>query len=104
MTVIFEITDASGVSHIGSVQGSGGALGGGASHRGHVHERDAAQRQLTQILHHVNRYGKMPPGIASRKDGCCMMFPRNESDLTHAEVTAAIRDVQLADATFRIIN
>jgi hypothetical protein len=102
--VIFEITDATGAVHVGSVQGSGGPLGGGAAHLGHVGERAAAERQLKRLIAHVNIHGSMPPGVASSKPGCCMVWPRDDSEMTHAELTAAIVDVPLSGASYRVLN
>lgn len=55
--VYFRITTADGRRYVGSVQGFGGQLGGGAAHAGPAREKVAAMTELQDCIEHINATG-----------------------------------------------
>lgn len=105
MTVYFRIRTADGRRYVGSVQGFGGQLGGGAAHCGPEREKQAALRELQTCIDHLNARGRWGgPVLESRENpGHCFVKSVKDWKVPH-DGCFNCHEVPLAGATVKVLS
>lgn len=105
MTAYFRIRTADGRRYVGSVQGFGGQLGGGAAHLGPEREKQAALRELQTCINHLNATGRWGgPVLESRAmPGHCIVRSVKDWKVPH-DGCFNRHEVPLAGATVALLS
>lgn len=110
--VYFRIKTADGREYVGSVQGFGGQLGGGAAHCGPVREKEVALEELCHCIAHINETGQWGPCVLEAREAPGHCFVRSVKDWkvphdgafnTHCVPLAGAKVTVLSDAEVQSI-
>jgi hypothetical protein len=101
----FKITTADGQVFVGSVQGFGGQLGGGAAHLGRERENAAASRELHRCIEVINTTGRWGPSVLEHrsKPGHCIVKSVMDWKVPHHSAFNS-QFVPLAGATATVLT
>ena len=111
--VYFRIKTADGRCYVGSVQGFGGQLGGGAAHCGPEREKAVALDQLQTCIDHLNTTGRWSGSVLEVKEapGHCYVksvkdwkVPHDGAFNVHRAPLAGASAVVLSDDEIRDIQ
>lgn len=103
--VYFRITTADGRRYVGSVQGHGGYLGGGAAHCGPAREREAAARELQRSIDAITHTGRWSGAALEVREnpGHCIVKSVKDWKVPH-DGAFNVHHVPLAGATFIVLS
>jgi hypothetical protein len=103
--VYFRIKTADGRRYVGSVQGFGGQLGGGAAHCGPVREKEVASRELQHCIDHINETGRWAGSVLEAKEapGHCFVKSVKDWKVPH-DAAFNCQLVPLAGASFELLS
>lgn len=103
--VYFRIRTAEGRRYVGSVQGFGGPLGGGAAHLGPQREKEVALRELQHCIDHLNATRRWAGAALEVKKapGHCYVKSVKDWKVPH-DGAFNIHHVPLAGATVEVLS
>ena len=103
--VYFRITTADGRRYVGSVQGHGGQLGGGAAHCGPAREREVAANELQHTIDAISHSGRWSGTVLEvrEKPGHCIVKSVKDWKVPN-DGAFNVHHVPLAGATFVVLS
>ncbi|NMG28425.1 hypothetical protein [Aromatoleum evansii] len=103
--VYFRIRTAEGRRYVGSVQGFGGQLGGGAAHLGPEREKEVALRELQHCIDHLKATGRWGGRVLEVKKapGHCYVKSVKDWKVPH-DGAFNVCHVPLAGATVEVLS
>ena len=103
--VYFRITTADGRRYVGSVQGHGGQLGGGAAHCGPAREREVAANELQHTIDAISHSGCWSGTVLEvrEKPGHCIVKSVKDWKVPN-DGAFNVHQVPLAGATFVVLS